>query len=89
MITYSTNWMGPINTNWLEKNGNQWSGGRIDVDGVPDEPWGFEIGLPVMKTKDWNEFSDWLIDFTSEELLTLDELLVEYGKPISWFGEEK
>ena len=31
MITYSINWMGPINKKWLDENGSHWAGGRIDI----------------------------------------------------------
>lgn len=31
MITYSVNWMGPINKEWIERHGSYWSGGRIDI----------------------------------------------------------
>jgi len=33
MISYSTNWMGPINRDWIAKNGDCWAAGRIDVLG--------------------------------------------------------
>ena len=31
MVTYSTNWMGPINQKWVEEHGDCWSAGRIDI----------------------------------------------------------
>jgi hypothetical protein len=40
MIDYFLNWMGPINEAWIEENGNDWSSGRIDVDGIAGEPFG-------------------------------------------------
>lgn len=61
-----------------------YSCGRLDIYGVPDEPFGLEYGLNVMRTEDWNALGDWLWDFSSKELLTLDELLKLYGKPIRW-----
>lgn len=30
-ITYSTNWMGPINKKWVDEHGSNWAGGRIDI----------------------------------------------------------
>ena len=85
MFDYSTNWMGPINQAWCIQNGFDWSGGRIDISGDTDSPRGDEIGLPTMKTEDWNSFSDWLDTFESDTQLNLDELLLAYGKPIRWF----
>ena len=40
MIDYSTNWMGPLNQEWLLKNGSNWAGGRIDIRGEPDNHFG-------------------------------------------------
>tara|TARA_R110000782_G_scaffold221607_1_gene308811 strand:+ start:261 stop:593 length:333 start_codon:yes stop_codon:yes gene_type:complete len=65
-----------------------YSGGRIDIRGVPDEPWGLEYGLPIMHTEDWCALSDWLNDFESEELVLYNSLIEQfeehYGKPIRW-----
>lgn len=68
-----------------------YAGGRIDIRGVPDEPWGLEYGLPVMHGEDWNALSDWLDDFSSQELVPYDELIElfeeHYGKKIRWADE--
>ena len=43
MITYSTNWMGPINKQFIDEHGPHWAGGRIDIrehvdlSHIPDE----------------------------------------------------
>ena len=88
MITYSTNWMGPINQKWIEEHGDYWSAGRIDICGVPDEPWGLEYGLAPMHSEDWNALGDYLWDFESEELIPYDTLIEQfeehYGKKIRW-----
>jgi len=118
MITYSTNWMGPINMDWyrqrnltvtktvvqeedskftsrkkgdiyeVEEITQQYSAGRIDIRGVPDEPWGLEYGVAPMHGEDWNALGDFLWDFESEELIPYDELLelfeANYGKKIRW-----
>jgi len=112
MVTYSTNWMGPISTNWYKERGllrtvsrkiieegdvseivgyevtTQYSGGRIDIYGVPDEHYPLEYGLPVMHGEDWNALSDWLDEFKSEEQVPYDELITlfekDYGKKIRW-----
>ena len=65
-----------------------WSGGRIDISGVPNEPYGLEYGLSTMRSENWNEFSEWLKGVQSEELLTLNQLLKLYNKPIHWFNKE-
>ena len=92
MIHYHINWMGPINENWIAKHGTGWSAGRIDIWGVPDEPWGLEYGLPPMRTEDWNDFGDWLLDFETEELLELEDIIARYeqdsGKKIRWLENE-
>lgn len=91
MITYWLNWMGPINADWISKNGDQWSGGRIDVSGVEDEPFGFELSAPTMLSSDWVRFGAWLKDFSSPELLSLQELVAEYEKTnptITWFKKD-
>ena len=101
MISYSTNWMGPISMDWYEKNGVdyekvKYSGGRIDIYGLdPEEFWGGrgEHSLPLMRTEDWNLFSDWLDDFESEELMSLIEILQEYrqdtGHVIRWWKDDE
>jgi len=87
MLRYSTNWMGPINSDWIQKNGNRWAGGRIDVYGGGDYP--DEIGLPIMHADDYGHFSEWLDSFTSIDMWTLEELVHLFEKQtkatIRWF----
>ena len=65
-----------------------YSGGRIDIRGVPDDLYGREYGLPIMPTEDWCALSDWLDDFESEELVPYEDLIRQFeehhGKPIRW-----
>ena len=90
MITYSTNWMGPISVQWIQEHGEGWSGGRIDIR--DDTKHGYdgwdEYSLPPMRTEDWNALSDYLWDLTTEELLSYNELILQfethYGKKIRW-----
>ena len=111
MISYSTNWMGPISNKWYEDRNipfvmkkskgiepfpvreyreylESYSGGRIDIRGVPDDIYGREYGLPIMLTEDWYALSDWLNDFESEELVPYNELISmfekNYGQSIFW-----
>ena len=124
MITYSTNWMGPISMDWFRERGlteeveqtvdsemmaeirgldigdaytitevtTYYSGGRIDIRGVPDEPWGLEYGLPPMHGEDWNDFSDWLESFQTHELWEFDDIITQYenatGRKIRWWVDE-
>jgi hypothetical protein len=100
MITYSTNWMGPINLHWygerglLESDGVtptiRYSAGRIDIR--DDSKEGYEgwdeYSVSPMHGEDWNALSDFLWDFSSEELVPYDKLIEKfeenYGKKIRW-----
>jgi len=66
-----------------------YAGGRIDIRGVPDEPYGLEYGLAVMHGEDWNALSEWLYGFESKELVSKDSLIEQfendYGKKIRWW----
>jgi hypothetical protein len=91
MISYSTNWMGPINAKWIAEHGEHWSAGRIDIYGT-DDAYPEEMGLPTMHTEDWNCFGDWLNSFQTDEIWDLDRLVAEYQKtnpPIRWHKERK
>lgn len=121
MISYSTNWMGPISMDWFRDRGltrivsevleedqkfsglkkgqifdyeeitTYYSGGRIDIRGVPDEPWGLEYALPVMNGEDWNDFSEWLESFSTFELWEYEDLIEQYeedrGRKIRWASD--
>lgn len=102
MISYSTNWMGPISLDWFRKRGlleegsveptTYYSGGRIDIRGVPDEPWGLEYSLPIMHGEDWNDFSDWLESFQTHDLWEFDDIIAQYedasSRKIRWWKED-
>ena len=55
-----------------------YSCGRIDVRGVPDEPYGLEIGVPPMLTLDWQRFGRWLDDVQTMAVWTLQDLVTAY-----------
>jgi hypothetical protein len=74
MISYSTNYMGPINADWIKTHGEHWAGGRIDIYGSTED----EIGLPIMHVGDWRNFSTWLDEFKTEAPFTLDKILEAY-----------
>ena len=95
MITYSTNWMGPINEDWIAKYGQGWSAGRIDIR--DDSKHGYdgwhEYSVAPMHGEDWNALGDYLWDLTTEELLPYDTLIEQfethYGKRIRWADESE
>lgn len=66
-----------------------WSGGRIDVYGTGD-PYGDELGLPIMRGEDYVRFSIWLDTVKTETMWTLKQLVEEYEKTnpkICWASE--
>ena len=84
---YSTNWMGPINAEWIKRNGDHWCSGRIDVygDDVPDYT---ELHLPTMHNEDWNTFTKWLDNLTTPEVWDLEDIVrayEAYNPKITWF----
>ena len=100
MITYSTNWMGPINLHWYKERGLleadsitptiQYSAGRIDIR--DDSKYGYdgwdEYGVAPMHAEDWNALSDFLDRLTGEKVMPYEALIMlfeaEYGKKIRW-----
>ena len=89
-VSYSLNWMGPVNKTWIEKNGKQWAGGRIDVRG-DDVPEYTELGIRMMRGEDWRLFTYWLDDFVTPEIWTTEQLVqaYEFNNPkIRWYGGE-
>jgi hypothetical protein len=99
MWTYSTNWMGPVNRDFIKDHGDNWAGGRIDVycddDTDPlykDTYMGREeIGLPIMDGPSWKAFTEFLEGYSSLRFMNLDALVYEYEKTnpsIKWFEEE-
>ena len=94
MISYSTNWMGPINQKWIEEYGDCWAAGRIDIYGVPGEDYPLEYGLSPMHKEDWGMLSHWLDHHITLELWTLEELLETFEKKflkrkIRWAPEKR
>ena len=55
-----------------------YSCGRIDVRGIPDEPYGDEIGVPPMLSTDWRLFSNWLEDVKTIVVWSLEDLVAAY-----------
>lgn len=92
-IHYSINWMGPINSDWIAKNGGHWAAGRIDIYGVPEEHYPLEYSLPPMHYEDWNDLSDWLDVLETDRLLSFEELILTFQWltkiQIRWWKNEK
>ena len=100
MITYSTNWMGPVSLRWYEERGLleadgitptiQYSAGRIDIRDDSKEGYDgwHEYSVAPMHGEDWNDFGDWLEGFQTHELWEFDNLVAHYeaasGKKIRW-----
>lgn len=84
--------MGPVNYNWIQINGDNWSAGRIDIRGNTVSAYGDEVALPLMHSEDWHKLSEWLDNFTSEEPQTLDQILETYysegNAAIRWFNRD-
>lgn len=124
MISYSTNWMGPVGMWWFHENGytkvvtrvlekdslltnakavdtidyeevtEHWYGGRIDVYGLDSDEFyngKDEMGLPIMDGPSYWGFSEWLENFKTKTVWSLDELVAEYEKThdkIRWHSEQ-
>lgn len=100
MISYSTNWMGPVDRGWYEERGidpenGYWSGGRIDIYGLDEVEYycgRHEYGLPIMDGLSWNLFSEWLDNYETTELKTYEQLLSAFetdtDHKIRWAHEE-
>jgi hypothetical protein len=75
----------------FEEVTESYSCGRIDVRGT-DNHYGDEIGVPPMRSEDWNQFGFWLDTFETDRMWTLAELTAEYEKtnpPIRWDSKEQ
>jgi len=72
MITYATNWMGPVKTGY-----EGYCCGRIDVYGDSDYfPFNDEIGVPLIKDEHWAMLTDLLETYREEKrsLFTWDDI---------------
>jgi hypothetical protein len=91
MISYSTNFMGPINLQWYRdrnipfKNNTtpaiMYAGGRIDVYGLSEQDYyggTTSIGLPIMTAASFNAFSEFLSQLHSSSLLSYKDLVMLY-----------
>lgn len=82
--------MGPVNMDWIRENGQGWATGRIDCRGDGLDPYGEEISVPPMKQEDWYRLSEWMWEFSSKELLTLEQIVQIYQQTnptITWLQQ--
>ena len=79
---------------WIErkKYDKTYYCGRIDVHGVPDEPYGLEYGVDVMEGKSWGKLQNYLSKLKLDYLPTKQELLEMFEKEtnhkIKWFYKD-
>jgi len=67
-----------------------YAGGRIDIRGVPDEPYGLEYSLAPMRAEDWNRLSEWLDALETDDVWEFTHLIDMYEKTnpkIRWAKE--
>lgn len=75
-----------INQKWIAENGNNWAAGRVECFDE-NEYCGYssrEYGL-VIDRKDWRKFDDYLRNYSSPSLQTLDQLIQSSKLPIVRF----
>lgn len=68
-----------------------YAGGRIDIYGEGLGPHGDEMSLPIMRGDCWNQFSEWLETFETDDVWTLDQLVELYERKnpkIVWAKED-
>jgi hypothetical protein len=78
----------------IEEVTEHYSCGRLDVRGGDIESiYGNEIGVPPMRSEDWQDFGGWLDDFRSDEMWSLSDLVEQYeqesGRKIRWADDRK
>ena len=92
-ITYFLNWMGPPSLNWYKINNcaddESWAGGRIDIYGNPEQPFGEEYMVPIMDSSSWIKLAEWLNHYETDYLPTFEEIIntfeSETGHKIRWW----
>jgi hypothetical protein len=75
-----------MNNDWIKENGDNWAAGRVECFDSEDS-YGYanrEYSL-IIDQKDWNEFHDYLLSITTDQLKTLEELIDMSTLPIVRF----
>jgi len=90
MIDYSSNWMGPLRKDWINKNGDGWVGGRIDMRGESLDPYGDEVAVPIIDVESWRLLSEWLYTYETEhpDYDVLNTFQQETGRTIIFWKKE-
>jgi hypothetical protein len=64
----------------VEEITERYSCGRIDVRGGDTGPYGDEIGVPPMRSEDWETFGIWLETFETDDMWNLKQLVLMYER---------
>ena len=78
-----------MNQKWIADNGDNWAAGRVECFDE-DESYGYsnrEYGL-IIDRKDWRKFDDFLRNYSSVSLQSLDDLIQYSELPIQRFQHE-
>ena len=78
-----------MNQKWIAENGYHWAAGRVECFDE-DESYGYsnrEYGL-IIDRKDWRKFDDFLRNYSSVSLQSLDDLIQYSELPIQRFQHE-
>jgi hypothetical protein len=78
-----------MNQKWIAENGDNWAAGRVECFDE-DESYGYsnrEYGL-IIDRKDWRKFDDFLRNYSSVSLQSLDDLIQYSELPIQRFQHE-
>jgi hypothetical protein len=72
----------------IEEVTEQYAGGRIDIRGDTESPYGDEYSIAPMLMEDWIAFGNFLWDLETDVQLSYEQLIERfelwYGKKIRW-----
>ena len=77
-----------MNQKWIDENGSNWAAGRVECFDS-ENSYGYsnrEYGL-IIDGKDWNKFDEFLRNFSSTSLHSLDDLIQYSELPIVRFKD--
>ena len=95
-FTYSLNMTGPWTLDWYRDRGllsdgqptEPYAGGRIDIRGDTESPYGDEYSVRPMRAEDWHDFNEWLGYLDTTYQLTYEQLIKTFeeqtGITIRW-----
>jgi len=90
MITYSTNWMGPVRKDFYDNYGPNWACGRIDMRGESLGPYGDEVGVPIIDGESWKLLTEWLRTYRTEspDYKVIEMFQKKTGHSITFFSNK-